>query len=64
MAYGQSFRARMPREKPENGKAFIVVSIKDEDGNRAEFEGAIDKDRAFKLLGDASSINEMVSNNN
>ncbi|MES2218399.1 MAG: hypothetical protein V4501_08300 [Pseudomonadota bacterium] len=53
MSYGHNFRAWMPREKPEEGKAFIVVSVKDSDGNRVEFEGAIDKDRAFKLFGEA-----------
>ncbi|WP_435310677.1 hypothetical protein [Primorskyibacter sedentarius] len=45
-----AWNAKMPRQKPDAGKAFVVVAIKMDDGRRVEYSGQVDADLATTLL--------------
>jgi hypothetical protein len=44
------FRATLPKEKPDSGKAHIVVAYKNEAGDRVEFVGQILDIDADKIM--------------
>lgn len=46
----KDFKARMPKENPEKGKAHVVFSIKHADGGRVEFDGTICAIKATELF--------------
>lgn len=50
MKYMNNFRARMPRLKLNERQSYIVLSVKDSKGNRAEYEGTISKEDSAKIL--------------
>lgn len=44
------WNAKMPRDKPEAGKAQIVIAIKTADGRRTEYSGTVDAALAEDLF--------------
>lgn len=45
------WKARMPKERPPAGKAFVIVALKLANGSRAEHVLLMDDDLALQLMG-------------
>ncbi len=55
------WKAPMPRELPEPGKAHIVVAVKFDNGGRVEFCGQVPEDVARRAFLDAVPVESAVA---